>query len=208
VSKFKQDTQDTRPLGSPQSWARTPGTYIAAQALIDGVDQVAIAMEERWGAGRLRLLVSAELRERFDRQRYLFNRSIWHGDLESIRRESSRMVTAWQALSRAAEVNGAAPLSPSIWEVTLEDGTVAAIVKTREEAKAVMPEGRKVVVYTLDELGRLLSNYRAVTEVKTTFPGATVVAIRRTVGDPLDALTDSNLALDDEIPDFGNPLAN
>jgi hypothetical protein len=208
VSKFKQDTHDTRPLGAPQSWARTPGTYIAAQALIDGVDQVAIVMETRWGAGRLRLLVSAELREKFDRQRYLFNQAIWHGNLESIRRESSRMANAWQALSRAAEAAGAAPLSPEVWEVTLNDGTVAAIVKTPEEAKAVVREGRKVVVYTLNEIGRMLANYRAVSEVKTTFPGATVVGIGRTIDDPLDALHDSSLSLDDEIPDLANPLAN
>jgi hypothetical protein len=157
MSKFKHDTHETRPLGSPQSWARTPGTYIATKALIDGVDQVAVAMEARWGAGRLRLLVSAELRERFDRQRYLFNQSIWHGDLEAVRRESSRMVTAWQALSRAAEATGAAPLSPVVWETALEDGTVVAIVRQPEEAKAVVREGRKVVIYTLDEIGQMLN---------------------------------------------------
>jgi hypothetical protein len=118
------------------------------------------------------------------------------------------MVTAWQALSRAAEAAGAAPLSPEVWEVTLEDGTVAAIVRAPDEAKAVVREGRKVVVYTLDEIGQMLTNYRAVSEVKATFPGATVTAIRRTIDDPLDALHDSSLSLDDEIPDLANPLTN
>ena len=205
MSKLKQDP---RPLGAPQSWARTPGTYISTQAYIDGVDHVATAMEARWGAGRLRLLVSAELREKFDRQRYLFNQAIWHGDLEAVRRELARMVTAWQALNRAAEAAGAAPLSPAVWEITLTDGTVAAIVRAPEEAQAVMREGRQVVVYTLDEIGQMLTNYRAASEVKTTFPGATVVAISRTIDDPLDALPDSSLSLDDDIPDLADPLTN
>ena len=39
--------QDTRSLGSPQSWARTPGTLISGQAHIDGVDHLAHRMELR-----------------------------------------------------------------------------------------------------------------------------------------------------------------
>lgn len=191
------------PLGKTRSWAKTPGTYIAGQAHIDGADAVAMAMETRWGAGRLRLLVSAELREKYDRQRYLFNQAIWHGDLEAVRRESSRMIAAWQALDKAATNSHAPALAPEVWETVLEDGTVVAIIRTAEEAKAVVKEGRKVVVYTLDEIGRMLINYRAVTEVKEAFPGATVTQIRRSVEDPLDAIVDSNLSLDDEMPELG-----
>lgn len=191
------------PLGKTRSWAKTPGTYIAGQAHIDGADAVAIAMETRWGAGRLRLLVSAGLREKYDRQRYLFNQAIWHGDLEAVRRESSRMIAAWQALDKAATNSRTPELASDVWETALEDGTVAAIVRTAEEAKAVVREGRKVVVYTLDEIGRMLTNYRAVTEVKEAFPGATVTQIRRSVEDPLDAIVDTNLSLDDEMPELG-----
>jgi hypothetical protein len=189
--------------GRIHSWAKTPGTYIAGQAHIDGADAVAMAMETRWGAGRLRLLVSAELREKYDRQRYLFNQAIWHGDLEAVRRESSRMIAAWQALDKAATINHALELSSNVWEVALEDGTVVAMVRTVEEAKAVVREGRQVVVYTLEEIGRMLTNYRAVTEVKEAFPGATVTQIRRSVEDPLDAIVGSNLSLDDEMPELG-----
>ena len=85
MAKIKQDT---RPLGSPRSWAKTIGGMIAGQAAIDGADVVALAMEERWGAGRLRLLVPTELREKFDRQRFRFNSAIWHGDLEQVRAEA------------------------------------------------------------------------------------------------------------------------
>ena len=197
---------DNRPLGGPNSWARTPGTWISAQAHIDGADHAAVTLEQKWGVGRLRLLVSPELRDKFDRQRYLWNQAIWHGDLEAVRVQSARMVAAWQALDKAADANGAPKLDPTIWEVALEDGTVAAIVKTNEEAHAIASDGRGWAVYTLEEISRLLSHYPAIARAKLSFPGATVEAVRRPA-DPLDRFPDTagGLAdpLEDFFPDFG-----
>jgi len=186
----------------------TYGTYIAGRAHIDIADAVAIEMEFKWGCGRLRLLVSAELCERFDRQRYLWNQAIWHGDLEMVRREASRMIAAWRKLDQAASQSGAAPLAPTVWEITLGDGTVAAIVPDNIQAHAVVAQGRKVAVYALDEIGRMLDDYRAVSEAKLTFPGATVEAIRRPANDsdPLNAIVDTkphlDAPMDDPIPSF------
>ena len=199
--------QDTRPLGNPKSWASSHGTYISGQAAIDGADAVAIAMEARWGAGRLRLLVPAELRERFDKQRFKFDAAIWHGDMESVKREASRMITAWQTLARAAEAAGAPLLSPEVWEVALADGTVVALVRSPEDAHAVVADGRRVMVYTLAELAIMLENYQEVTKVKITFPGAEVVQIRRDISDPLNGIRDGvslDDTLNDDLPAFGN----
>jgi len=204
MGKVKQ--QDTRPLGSPQSWARTPGTYISAQAHIDGADHAAVTAEAKWGAGRLRLLVDDSLREKFDRQCYLFNQAIWHGDLAAVSRESARMTSAWQALDKAATAAGADVMSPEVWEVRLDDGSVAAIVPDGATAHGVMAQGRRLAVYTLEEIGRILSHHTAITEAKLTFPGATVEAVRRP-SDPLEALVDSDTGLDDPLPDFLNPLS-
>lgn len=192
--------QDPRPLGAAHSWAKTPGTYIAARAHIDGADHAALTMEQKWGAGRLRLLVSTELREKFDRQRYLFNQAIWHGDLEAIRVQSARMIAAWRALDGAAEAAGALKLDPAVWEVMLEDGRVAVIVRSYEEAHDVVRQNRAVVVFSLDEIGRMISNYPTVLAAKSVFPGATVEAVRRP-SDPLEALRDTAAGLDDPLDD-------
>jgi hypothetical protein len=203
MSKLKQ--QDLRPLGSPRSWAQTPGTLIAGQAHIDGADHAAVTMEQKWGAGRLRLLVSTELREKFDRQRYLFNQAIWHGDLEAVRLQSARMAAAWRALDGAAEALGAPRLSPEVWEARLEDGTVAAIVRTPEEARLMAGDGsRRLTVYTLDEIARILSHHSAVTGAKLVWPGATVEAVRRPT-DPLDDIRDTLGDLDAPLDDIFNP---
>jgi len=183
-------------MASDHSWARKPGTYIAGRAYLDGADETAAEMEAKWGCDRLRLLVSPELREKFDRQRYLLNQAIWHGELEAVRRESNRMVAAWLALDRAAVAAGKGALSPEVWEVPLSDGSVAAIVPDDAAAHGVISEGRKVSVFTLEEIGRLLSGYPDIAKAKLSFPGATITAVRRSVEDPLKAIQDTKEPLD------------
>ena len=191
-----------RAMGSSTSWSRSHGTFIAGRAYIDEADQMALAMETKWGVGRLRLLVTPELREKFDRQRYLLNASIWHGDLEAVRREAKRMVTACLALDKAATAAGKPAISPLVWEVALADGTVAAIVPSDSHARAVIAEGRAVAVYTLDEIARFLSAYPDIAKAKLIFPGAEVTKVSKSISDPLDAIRDG-VSLNDPLDDMG-----
>jgi len=192
-----------RPMADPRSWARSNGTYIAGRAYLDEADQTAAEMEAKWGADRLRLLVTAELREKFDRQRYLLNQAIWHGELEAVRREGMRMVKAWLALDAAAVAAGKQKLDAMVWEIGLEDGSVAAIVPNYDHAKHVVAEGRLLRVFTLEEIGRLLSAYPEIAKAKVVFPGATVTAVKRDIDDPLNAIHDTQNDLNDSIPDLG-----
>lgn len=178
------------PVRDPNRWDRSHGTYLTGQAAIDGADAVAAAMERHWGCGRLRLLVATELREKFDRQRYLYAQAIQHGEMHEVVRESARMVTAWQALDRAAQAAGHAPLAPEVWEVVLADGTVAAVVRTGDDARAVTAQGRQVAVYSMTEIGELLSGYKTVVAMKQIWPGATVERVAREIQDPLHAIDD------------------
>jgi len=50
------------------------------QAMVDGLDQVAVAMERKWGVGRLRLLVSDFLRAKFDEQKDRLDAAIQSGE--------------------------------------------------------------------------------------------------------------------------------
>ena len=159
---------------------------------------LASELESKWGAGRLRLLVIPELREKFDRQRYLFNQAIWHGELADVQREAKRMCAAWRSADRAATEAGHGKLALDVWEVALEDGTVAAIVRPNGRHARVEPCGRDVTVYTLEEIGRLLSAFPEIAKAKDHFPGATVTAVRQSQGDPLDLLVDS----EEEIGEF------
>lgn len=182
--------------GVTRTWANNAAQWIAGRAAIDEVDALAHRLEQEWGAGRLRLLISTELREKFDRQRYLFNQAVWHGSLDEVQREATRMVKAWQAAERAAISAGAVKNAGEVWEIAGETtGKVFALVRHGADARAVKADGRAVAVYTLDEVARLLEGFPAIAVAKAHFPGAEVVAVR-TPNDPLDAIADTSEPLD------------
>jgi len=178
-------------------WQKSNGTYIAGRAALDEADKLAIQMEEKWGAGRLRMLVPVDLREKFDRQRYLLNQAMWHGDLEQVRREAARMCAAWRAADKAAAASGAELLDAKVWEISLSNGDVVAIVPSAEHERVIRADGRKLQVFTLEEIGRLIEGFPELVKAKATFPGATVMAARRSIQDPLDGIADTDRGLDD-----------
>ena len=204
--KFINGKQQKHSFGVPVSsfasppWQETVGTYITGREALDDVDMVAIRTEERWGRDRLRLLVDAGLREKFDRQRYLLNQAVWHGDLQDVLREADRMLKAYRALDRAADAAGADALAPEVWEGVTPDGTVVAIVRNDMDLRLVVAQGRHVEVYTVDEIARLLAAYPLLVAAKASFPGAQVTKVSGPPRDPLQAIPDSKAPIDDAIP--------
>jgi hypothetical protein len=182
---------------APDLWTATPDSYLAGMAAIDGADHVALDMERKWGVGRLRLLVDAATREKFDKARWRYGEAMRAGSLEDVQREAGNMLKATQALDRLAEAAGALPLDPvRVWEVGLKDGTVAVLCRTMEDTHRVVADGRLGVVYALDEIGKLIDHYREVVAAKIVWPGATVTAVRRPV-DPLPAITQHDDTVED-----------
>jgi len=186
-----------------QKWDALHGTYLTGRSYIDGAEALQIEMEKKWGADRLRLLVSRELREKFDRQRYLFKQAVEFGPLENVRREAERMRTAYFALDGAAKASGASPIDAEIMEIALPGGTVLAIVGDPDDTRRALAraDGRRMVVYTLEEVARLLHDLPGVNETKRIWPGATVTKVTRHVPDPLDVIAHPT-GLDDVMDDL------
>ena len=127
----------------------------------------------------MRLIVDDELRRKFDRQARLWNDALWEGPAAADAiYHGQAMARAWQALDRAAGEAGCAQLETEVWEVGLEDGTVAALVRTGAEAHEVVREGRAMKVYTMAEIGRLLDAFPEIIKAKDVFPGSIVTAVR------------------------------
>lgn len=189
------------PAAAAAPWQANHGQYLAGRAALDEADALAVEMERRWGVGRLRLLVSIDLREKFDRQRYMLNQAIWHGDLEAVRTQARRMCAAWRAVDAAAIAAGAAHLAPTVWEAATPDGAVVAVVRDNADGHAVLAEGRAVTVYTMAEVARLLAAFPALATAKAAFPGASVEGARQ-ITDPLDGVhvTSARGKLDDAVP--------
>jgi len=185
-------------------WQKSHGMFITGRSFIDPVDNLAREMERKWGVGRLRLLVSQDLREKYDKQRYLFNQAIQFGDLSDLQDQCRRMANAWLALDVAAVEANAAVLVPEVWEIALEDGSVLAICPDHVSAGAVAAQGRQVVVVTLQEIAKLYEHFRKLIEVKLQWPGAMVEKVTHDRGDPFDAI-DVPSGLDVELPN--DPIA-
>lgn len=174
------------------------------QAHLEGVDHVAIEAERKWGFGRLPALVDADLRARFYRQAEKWQAAMadaWNAEvltrvqLDTAIARSEAMKRAWAALDEAAEGAGARPVAPWVWEATLKDGTVIALVQTDVEASRVLADGRHVHVYTSREIANLIDALPSLLrEAKQEFPGVKVLPV----------VDHSWVAKGDQIP-FGDP---
>ena len=182
------------------TWQSHPSTYIGGQAEIDEVDLVARDMEARWGADRLRLMVDPELRAKFDSQRHKLDRAIWYGSLDDVRTEARRMIKAWKALDAKATEMGRERLKPTVWEIPLPNGTVAALVRYNEDVKDVSADSRWVQIYTMDEIGRLIAGFPEIVRAKEIWKGAEITAVRTNIFNNTNALGLSMDDLDQPMP--------
>jgi hypothetical protein len=190
----------------PAPWQKTYGLSLSGMELIDEVKVIADDVEERWGVGRLRMIAPVELREKFDRQRYLTNQAIWYGDLEQVREHTRKMIVAYRKLDEVAKLSGASRKPVEQWETVLGDGTVLTLVRTSEDARNVKKDGRKMVVWTMEEISMIVEEQRAILLAKQFFEGAEVIGVDRTVKDPLDSFVTSLAGLDDEVSNI--PMLN
>lgn len=152
--------------------------YSLAKATLDGVDHAISTAERTWGVGRLRLLVSDDLRARWDRQWLAWCRAVEADDVGEIQKQGAAVRRAVAALEADAKAAGQQPLTPEVWE-TWHSDRVIVVCRTSAEAGVVAREGRAVEIWTLDELVRLaLADRPGLAAVKEVFPGSTVTAIK------------------------------
>lgn len=155
------------------------------QGYVQSVDAVTDAMERKWGVGRLRLLVTDELRERFTRQWQKWQDAYSRQNLDDVKKHTEAMRRAWAALDAAATAAGHQPIKPDVWEARLADGTVLALVRTAEEAHALAKSDdlRDREVWTLDEVARIVGAWAGrhwVDAIHQRFPGSRVEKVRLT----------------------------
>lgn len=149
----------------------------ASQIAIERLDEVARRLEVTWGVGRLPRLVPEELAQRFYRQFDKLNSEIVEeatAGIANVEREAQRMMNAWMALEAAAKAAGADPISPKRIEGQLPDGRLLVIVDGPESAWKVAADDRAAVVWSIEEISRVLWRFELVNDAKTVWPGARV----------------------------------
>jgi len=132
-------------------------------------------MRDKWGEGRLRLLVAADLRAKFDAQAAKLNYAEWHGTLDDLLTQCRRMANAWRALDRSATDAGHGPQEAGLWEVELPNGRLLRLARTDADARRAPAGG---TVWSLEEVARLIDMQpAAVLALKDTFAGSTVAEV-------------------------------
>ena len=197
-------TQKAGPKATPVQglgeWSSHAGGYVVGMAHAEGVQNMASDMDIKWGVDRLRLLVDAELRAKFDRQRVRWNRAVVGDDLGTVEVEAKRMMAAYRALDKHATAAGHGPPTGEVWEVDLSDGRVLVFARTPVDAQAWADgggqAGRRCEVWCVSEAARMIEAGGWVSDLKAVFPGAEVVA-SRAPRDSLRSWVDNGDPLDD-----------
>ena len=149
-----------------------------SQIAVEALDEVAASMERKWGVGRLPRLVSVDLAERFHRQLEKLNAAITDeatgGSVANVEFEAGRMVNAWKALDAAAVAAGARQLSPAWFEARLPDGRLLIVCTDQTAAHRIVGDHRAAVVWSMEEIARVLFRFEMVNDAKVVWPGAKV----------------------------------
>ena len=185
-------TTRQRPKPSKVYYQPTQPAMRRMQDALHRYDDVVSDVEGRWGVDRLVWLVGGDLRARFEQQMDRLNAAIDKCD-PSIEHEVEETLRGVAALEQAAIAAGAKPLSGDYIEGRMPDGRVLAITATGYEAGKVKRDNREMVVYSADEVGRIIEGLNkeapVVDAIKNAFAGAEVQSVK-----PVPA------NLDDEIP--------
>jgi len=159
----------------------------AAQIAIEALDEVARAMEVKWGVGRLDRLVAAfnpHLAQRFHTQLDKLNAACETGMLSEQEIQAHRMRNAWMALDAAAEAAGADRASPRYLTARMSDGRLLAICASYDGMQDVVREwvqhnkGQAAAVWTIDEVAKVLEGFDLVNRTRHLFEGAVVEDVR------------------------------
>ncbi len=150
----------------------------SADAILGPLDAVAVAMERKWGVGRLETLVPEDWAERFQSAAQKLNAAIAGLDLAAIRERAEIMRRGWLKLDELATAAGHEPWQQAdVWEVRAPGGRVYAIVRSdMDRRNTAQKDG--VATFTLAEVARILEAWDRdgqVSIIKASFPDATVV---------------------------------
>ena len=147
------------------------------QVIINCVDQRGRELDQRWGIGRLPMLVPIALAERFHAQHKLFNAAVWEFDLAQVRQHGEAMLRAYDKLDELARAVKGEPAPADQWEFETPDGLVILVRDIRDTGRVFL-NGRQAQVWSLDESANVVRAHPVLAAAKSAFPGAVVESIR------------------------------
>ncbi|MFM2004824.1 MAG: hypothetical protein RLZZ09_479 [Pseudomonadota bacterium] len=154
-----------------------------SQIALEALDEVAHRLERKWGVDRLPRLVPNDLAEKFWRQKAKLDAQILEeatAGFANVEREAGRMVNAWRALDKAAEVAGADQASGQCLTARMSDGRSLVICGDLEGCQVWRQQnpGSAAAVWSMEEVVRVLEGFDLVNRTKHLFDGAVIGEVR------------------------------
>lgn len=160
----------------------TPGLTseeLAVSYAVAPFDRAMTAADHKWGVNRLVALVSPVTAAKFGSAMVKLNAATLSGDITEITGRVGVCLRGIAAMEAEAIAAGHQPASPDMWECTV-DGKPAVLIRDPDmwpQAQAAHPGKR---IWAIGEIENALAHYGSlVAQVKDTFAGATVTAIRK-----------------------------
>jgi hypothetical protein len=151
--------------------------------IIASVTEHANEMNRRWGFNRLPHIVSLDLMQKFQRQRFKWQKACMEcvgshmpRDLEEVKKHGEAMIRAYAALEAEAMALDKHPVPPTQWEFALADGTPIVLCRSRADMANVTREPA-AQVWCLEEIGEIISRFPELVAAKHAFPEAEVVRL-------------------------------
>ena len=150
---------------------------------IAALDAVAIRFEEKWGIDRLQKIVPPETASRFGSAKAKLDAALEADDADAVARRAGVLARGWEALDKEATAAGHQPEEVEAWLWRDEDGKPHAFVRDVADAVKYGKRHPGVVIWSMPEVVRTAAAFaeemgKLGNEVKTTFPGASIVDIR------------------------------
>lgn len=179
----QQASRQPEPIIADDRWE-------ALAVALQPLDAVAVAMEGKWGGGRLPRLVSVELAAKFGRARDALNEAIRANDVAEVERKAGALIRGWQALDKAATEAGAEQLPSRTWGVTHEGRNYTIVLDRGDVDKVARMDPAPGRVVTVNELLIAWQWHHDRTSgmidaVKATFKGEQVTRLDERKGDEL-----------------------
>jgi hypothetical protein len=145
---------------------------------LDRLDEMALAVEARWGIGNLPRLCSETTAQKYDKQNEKLAVAIREQDIRQVQDLVNGFGRAYEVMEREALERGNKPSVAEYMEVALESGFKLRIARNNTEARSVTE--KNVYVWTLEEVARVIEkDYTLVNVIKAQFDGAEVKSVRK-----------------------------
>lgn len=153
------------------------GEIDGVNAVMMAVDAKGRAMDEKWGIGRLPMLVPAEVAGRFASQHRKFSEALQAWDYPEALKHGAAMERAYAKLEEMAIAAGASPAPPDQWEFETPEGLVV-LVRDKRTITQVDLAGRQAAVWSLDEIASVICAHPTLAAAKQQFSGSEVISVR------------------------------